>query len=239
MELRALLLSGDEASVEALRVLMADVGIVADLCARPQDAKDTLAQQKYDAVIVDCDDLVGGVDFLRQLRHLPSNQRSIVFAMVNGKTRTYDAFDMGANFVLEKPISSESAMRHLRAARGLMIHERRRYYRHPVNMVVYLEIAQSNRYTVYMATDLSAGGMALTNNTDLAAGMKVNLRFDLPTTEDEIEARGEVAWTDTQGRCGIKFVQVPVRYRAKLDAWLAERKAEQQVPVFVVHDATA
>ena len=43
---------------------------------------------------------------------------------------------MGANFVLQKPISALNASRCFHAALNFMVKERRRYFRQPVKMLV-------------------------------------------------------------------------------------------------------
>src|SRR5216110_1830918 len=57
--------------------------------------------------------------------------------ILNGKrTNTQEAFGMGANFVLQKPISTLNASRCFHAALNFMLKERRRYFRQPVKMQV-------------------------------------------------------------------------------------------------------
>jgi hypothetical protein len=63
------------------------------------------------------------------LRKSASNKNSVTFAILNGGTSTQQAFQMGANFVLQKPISALNAKRCLGAAINFMIREQRRYFR--------------------------------------------------------------------------------------------------------------
>src|ERR1700724_2856334 len=72
--------------------------------------------QKFDAVIVDCDDMPGGVGVLEGLRATPSNKSSVTFAIVNERTSTQEAFGMGVNFVLHKPLSVLNTSRCFNAA---------------------------------------------------------------------------------------------------------------------------
>src|SRR5437870_3358721 len=95
-----------------------------------------LLSEKFDAVIVDCDDLQGGLEVLQELRKGTSNRNSVAFAILNGKTTASQAFQMGANFVLQKPISPLNSMRCFNAALGFMYREQRRYFRHPVEMPI-------------------------------------------------------------------------------------------------------
>jgi CheY-like chemotaxis protein len=100
---------------------------------------ESLRTEKFDAIIVDCDDLAGGLQVLEGLRKVPSNRNSVTFAILNGITTTQQAFQMGVNFVLQKPISALNAARCFSAALNFMIREQRRYFRHPVEIAATLE----------------------------------------------------------------------------------------------------
>src|SRR5882724_5597079 len=93
-----------------------------------------LARKKYNALFVDGDDLRDGYDLLSSLRNCPSNKTSIAFAITSGKTGAKTAYDAGATFVLGKPITSVGVSKAMRAASGLILRERHRYLRHPINV---------------------------------------------------------------------------------------------------------
>ena len=125
----------------------------------PSRSKSILRTEKFDAVIVDCDDLAGGLRVLEGLRKGPSNRNSVTFAILNGTTTTKQAFQMGVNFVLQKPISALSAARCFSAALNFMIREKRRYLRHPVEIAVTLESDEGQKLKATI-TNISEGGMA-------------------------------------------------------------------------------
>src|SRR5438309_1355028 len=129
MPLESLLLSRDTELVDVLRPTLEKLAIEVEICHEPRTAADILISDKFDAVIVDCDDLTGGLEVLQGLRGTPSNKNSVTFAILNGKkTTTQEAFGLGANFVLQKPISPLNAMRCFNAALNFMVRERRRYF---------------------------------------------------------------------------------------------------------------
>ena len=137
MTLESLLLSKDPELVRVLRPTLENLSIDVEVCHEARTGADILISDKFDAVIVDCDDLTGGMALLQGLRNTPSNKNSVAFAMLNGKrTTTKEAFGMGANFVLQKPISTLNASRCFHAALNFMLKERRRYFRQPVKMQV-------------------------------------------------------------------------------------------------------
>ena len=173
-------------------------------------------------MIVDCDDLQGGIDVLRSLRQSASNRTSVSFAMLNGKTTTQQAFEMGANFVLQKPITPTSALRCFNAALSFMVRERRRYFRCRVDFPVILHFGQ-NQELKATATNLSEGGMAVLFEGALPKGPISKVQFTLPNTKFGMEPKGEIAWADGRGRAGIKFLEVPDSSREQLEKWVMRR----------------
>src|SRR5437762_2018978 len=116
--LKALLLSRDQEVVRVMRRALETVSIGAEVVTASEQAGESINRQKFDAVLIDVDDVHEGPTVIPKLRSGKSNQRSIVFAITNGITTVKTAFDMGANFVLGKPVSFERATRSLRAAHG-------------------------------------------------------------------------------------------------------------------------
>ncbi len=136
MPLQSLLLSRDDDVIRVLRRVLNDMEIEVEVCTGSDRASEELARHKYDAVIIDCDDVHGAVDVLRSLRKTRSNKTSTAFALVNGITTLRGAFELGANLALEKPITADRAKHSFRAVHGMMLQERRRYYRHDVDIAV-------------------------------------------------------------------------------------------------------
>ena len=101
------MLSRDAEVFRVLRPTLEKFSIEVEICQEAKKASEILISDKFDAVIVDCDDLPGGVEVLEGLRGTPSNKNSVTFAIVNGKkTTTQEAFGMGVNFVLHKPLTA-------------------------------------------------------------------------------------------------------------------------------------
>jgi DNA-binding response OmpR family regulator len=160
MTLESLLLSRDLELVRVLRPTLDKLGIDVEICQEARAATDILVSEKFDAVIVDCDDLQGGLTVLEGLRNTPSNRNSVTFAVLNGKkTTTQQAFGMGANFVLQKPISTLNASRCFHAALNFMVRERRRYFRQPLKAMV--NVVLGDREIKATSTNISEGGMAI------------------------------------------------------------------------------
>src|SRR5438132_706013 len=66
----------------------------------------------------------------------PANKQSVMLAIVNGRTCVSEAFEMGANFVLGKPIQDGRICAVLDTAVPKMEREHRRYFRHPIDLPI-------------------------------------------------------------------------------------------------------
>ena len=222
MPLSAVLLTRDAEAVQVLGRMAAELRIRLDCHASADDAFASLVNQKFDAIFIDCDDIADGAETLSYIRKVPSSRRSILFAIVHGTTSTQRAFELGANFVLEKPVTPERVERSIRAALGLMTHERRRYFRQRLDTTVVVWAGTQMKEIKGQLTNLSEGGMAirLKAGTSVPIDWSLRFQFRLPDTTEFIDGKGEVAWTDGRGNAGIKFVHLPMAQRADLDRWL-------------------
>lgn len=218
MELTALLLSTDAGTHTMLRRVLGNVGIRTEVCTAPAAGLRMLKSKKFEGIIVDCDDIDCGPDLLSILRSEGYTKKAIVFAIVHGATSMSDAFSMGANFVLEKPLNVERTSRCFKAACGLMVGERRRYYRHSVTIPVYLDFPNSSPITAQMR-DLSQGGAMLDCPANLELDMQGTFRFTLPETRANITGACEVAWK-REDRIGMRFNNISKTTQAALEMWL-------------------
>src|SRR6476646_11140955 len=204
MTLESLLLSQDPELVRVIRPTLEKLSIEVEICHEARAGADILITDKFDAVIVDCDDLNGGLAGLQGLRNTPSNKNSVAFAILNGKrTTTQEAFGMGANFVLQKPISNLNASRCFHAALNFMLKERRRYFRQPVKIDVKVVLEEKTLHAT--STNISEGGIALMLREALPKGATPHLKFALPQSDIRMELEAEVAWTDLEGLVGFRF----------------------------------
>jgi CheY-like chemotaxis protein len=226
MTLDSLLLSQDPELVRVIRPTLEKLAIDVEICHEARAAADILISEKFDAVIVDCDDLTGGLGVLQGLRSTPSNKNSVTFAILNGKrTTTQEAFGMGANFVLQKPISALNALRCFHAALNFMVKERRRYFRHPLKMPV--RILMADKVVQATSTNISESGIALMLRDALPKGANPRLQFVLPETIFNLDLEAEVVWADVKGRAGLRFHNVPEDCQQELEKWLDERMEER------------
>jgi CheY-like chemotaxis protein len=234
MAMNSLILSRDAEAIGLLRRVLGENSIAIEACTGSEQFNQMVAARKFDAVFVDCDDVAGAGETLRQMRTVPSNRKTIGFAIVNGVTTLQQAFEMGANFVLDKPLSAERLARSLRAAQGLMANERRRYYRHPVATTVHIKLGTDDYENLGTTINLSEGGLAAKLEKKTTIGMPVRFRFKLPETHTFIEGKGEIAWV-ANGLSGLRFGVISSEARKELENWLLKKMNGPELlpPIFI------
>ncbi|MGH9531118.1 MAG: PilZ domain-containing protein [Terriglobales bacterium] len=219
---QALLLSRDPDVLRVMRRLLDDASVHPHVSYSAVQATGMLRKLKFDSVIVDCEDLDRAGEFLSSLRHAPSSRRAIAIALLAGAYTVPTAFRLGANFALDKPLSLDHAARCLRAARGLILRECRRYHRHPVQLPVSLRVVSGDSlYT--QGANFSEDGMAIEAGARVPSGTGVKVRFLLPESATSIEAQGQVAWQGREGMVGIRFVQMVESNKLRYRRWLDQR----------------
>jgi CheY-like chemotaxis protein len=222
MALEALILSRDPEVLQILARVLDDANMEVELCSNADDVLQRLDQHKYDIFVVDCDDIPDARNVLQQMRKGKTNKSCIVFALVKGRTSVREAFEMGANFALDKPVSQERMMRSIKAAQGLIMRDRRRYYRHLVAATGTIVVDGVTELPVSIIT-ISEGGVSIECSQQLDKGGAARLKITLPGSKTTLELKGEVIWADTEGRAGVRFQVLPVETKKELEEWLEQR----------------
>jgi len=99
-----------------------------------------------------------------------------------------------------------------------MITDRRSCLRHKVHGPIF---ASFDGVTGGMILDLSEQGLSMQTVVPLEADRRVQLRLELPDSDSHLETTGYTAWADALGRAGVRFSELPVEARQRLDEWLA------------------
>ncbi|HUN87610.1 MAG TPA: PilZ domain-containing protein [Terriglobales bacterium] len=221
MELRSLLLSQDQPMIDVVQRALLDLGIGVEVYSTADWAREDLADSKFDAVILDCE-VAGAPNLLQMIRKTTNNGRTLAFAIVPDNDMLQEVLASGANLALQKPISVDRARSSLRAAYGLIMQERRRYFRHPLDVAVRVTVSERVQL-VGSAMNISEGGMAIRCNEELPINAQVKLVLLLPGEKAELECKGTIVWKDARGHAGARFEQMSVPNRQKLNDWLEAR----------------
>ena len=117
---RALLLSGDEQTVQAATQVLKELDFAFEHSSELSYGTNTLAHQHFDVILIDCDKKESATAVFNCVRGSTLNKTSITIAIVDGKAGVPNAFRLGANLVLTKPVSLEQAKGTLRTALGAL-----------------------------------------------------------------------------------------------------------------------
>jgi protein TonB len=120
MGYQALLFCPDEKVARVASQVFSELDFAVEPVAEPFVAVKKLMTQRYDAVVVDCENEQNASLLFKSARNSNSNRSSLAIALVEGQAGVAKAYRMGANLLLTKPINVEQAKGTLRVARGLL-----------------------------------------------------------------------------------------------------------------------
>ena len=223
--------------VGVLRPMLESMGAAVEVYGQREEGLDLLARRKFDGIILEAEDPATTSELLRNVRALPSAKSAVLLLVLPEGVSAEAGFKMGANLVLTRPVTADMAVRSLRAAYGIMLAERRRYFRHAVEMSVTVRLG-GGRQIDATSTNLSEGGMALRSLSPLPVNSVVTLHFTLPATRKAIEVKGEVGWRDSEGCLGVRFVAMERATRRLIERWRLQR-LEQEADSDHPHDSAA
>ena len=178
----ALLVSADPITIEQFNHALQELSISPDVCQEAPASIRLLNCRKYDAVIVDLQLGEQSGRVLDEVRLSPSNRTAVTFAIGGSDAEATAVFRKKAAFVFEKPLSAESIRSTLKPAFGLILRERRRYFRYPVAVPVTI-LRQTMPEICCYSVNISEQGMAMSTSVSFTAGDDVRVQFSCRITK--------------------------------------------------------
>lgn len=225
MNLKSLLLCSDEKIIRVLRRTLGDLDIGVELCGTSEIALRKLTRERFEAIIVDCAG-PGSADVLRSARSSPCNRRAVAVAILDPGSGMRSAFEVGANFVLYKPVSVERAKSSFRAARALMKKERRRNSRVEVRIPLEMVSRESGARFKVNTTDIGEGGLAISLPKRSKPHGRWGLSFTLPGSKACLEVEAEFAWESSGTQVGLRFHEQTPEFARLLREWIGRNSPE-------------
>ena len=223
MELKSLLLSSDEKTVRVLRRVLSDLEIDVEHCSSAEDAIRRITRQRFEAIIVDGANAEKAGSVLRGAKASPVNSRALGIVLVEPSVGLKGGFEIGAHFVLHKPLAVERAKASFRAVRALMKRERRLQLRVAVQIPV--ECYGSGRYKA-KTIDLCEGGMAIQFSGRVAKENSLRFALELPGMDQKLEIYGKLAWEGNDDQAGVRFKDTTDEQRNIIRQWLSSHLPE-------------
>ncbi len=228
MTLTVLLVCPDKAAAALLKGVLEDLNLSVELGDSLERAAIRLSQEKFDALVLDCDSLSQVRHMLQDTQAVRQQNATLTVAVLQNQDSLRELFSLGANFVIYKPITRERAVTSLRAARALMRKERRVRTRTAVHAHASIEYASGEQQKATLV-DVGEDGLAIHFGKKLPPSGKVYFQFQLPGQSGNVRLSGQVMWQDWNGRAGIQFKDVPQSSRRLLREWLEIAKAKSAV----------
>ena len=223
----ALLVSADPVTIQQFSLALRELSILPDACQDAASAALLLKRRKFDAVIVDLQ--LGGRSghILDEASLSPSNRTAVTFGIEDNDAEVTSPFCKKSQFVFERPLSAQSIHETLKPAYGLILGERRRYFRYPVSLPVIIR-SESMQEVWCKSVNISRGGMALSTQVPLVPGENVRVQFTLPDHAVPFFAESTICWSKT-GHLGVRFLSISDERESELQVWLSQ-KLEETLP---------
>lgn len=226
MGLECLLVTGDPTLLAQMRLGFSGQASL-DLRQDSASAIELAGRRHLDGLVIDCDDVAGGADALSKIRNSCSNRHSLIIAIVNSIMSEATALDLGANFVLRKPVSESRLRSVLEVAFPRMEREHRRYFRYNVDLPVRLRNHDGQLFAARMK-NLSEGGLAIKLADPVHLTGVVPLEFDIPSIVPQTcHAKADIVWSDSF-EMGLRFLHIDKDSEIALKSWLTSLEAQSQ-----------
>lgn len=202
--------------------VVADVFAGIDLRLRedPVASFEAIKMSHFDGFVIDCDGVERGTEILASVRESRANRKSVIFAIVSGKTSVSEATGFGANFVLGKPVEVARLATYLRSSIHNMEAEHRRYFRYQLTLDAEV-IRRDGKAIPAQIFNVSDGGLALRLLDPGRIEGRVTVRFVVPSAKGTrvISTIAGACWTN-ESILGMKFFVMDEENRTAYDDWL-------------------
>jgi DNA-binding response OmpR family regulator len=217
--MKALILCRDAETVGIVSHLFREVGVETQTCPSESHVLARLISNKFEALVVDCDELANCAELVKSLRNLRPNQDLPVFAITSEGRAKAAASSFGNALMIERPFVLSEIRSLLRTVYGRMLRSSQAYFR--MNVEIQVSLARASGPVQQCSTlNISQNGMAVITPVSLDVGEVLNLMFAIPHTDVVVSAEGTVIWDDGKGKAGIHFECSSARAQAHFFEWL-------------------
>ena len=132
-----------------------------------------------------------------------------------------EAFKAGVTFLVNKPLTQEHLRKLLRAARGSILREERRYARLPLRTIVDCKAGQSHFDAGSL--NISEGGIWLNYSGGMQVGQELQVQFTLPSHPIPLNPHVKVVRREASDHTAVEFLELTPEDRAAIQAFIADR----------------
>lgn len=221
LRMHALLLTADEEIRKIFNTLFSNLKLVTEYCDNEAEALTQIFTHKFETVVLDFDTFRGTLPSREKLQQNRANKNLVVFAIATGEAKRA-ATEYGANFIFDRPVEPARIAQVLRTAYGLMLRDRREYFRLAVALCVSVRRI-SGEILDCKTINVSRNGMALSTPSAFQVGEDVELNLRVDEIALSLLGIGKIIWDDQHGKAGIFFeCKKPEQY-APFSSWIDNR----------------
>lgn len=217
--MKALLLCRIPETVGIVSHLFGEVGVETQTCESEPQALARLTSSKFEALVVDYDEIANWPEVVKKIRAVRPNQDLPLFAIASEGPAKAAALNLGNTLVIERPLILSDIRTLLRSVYGRMVRSSQTYFRTNVGIPVYL--ARLSGVVLECSTlNISQNGMAVMTLVALDIGEVLSLMFSIPQKDIVVSAEGTVIWDNGKGKAGIRFECSSAHAQARFFEWL-------------------
>ena len=228
-QMNGLIVCRQAEKIAIFSALLREIWIEAEKCDSAPKALDLLRGNRFEALVLDFDDLANCADVARNVRSHRPNQDIPIFAIASDDQSQATALAAGASFLLDQTLDQRHIRSLLGTVRGRMLRSSQTYFR--LNVEIPVSVARAAGPVLHCATiNLSLNGMAVSTPASLACGEKLHLVFALPPRNTVTSGEGTVIWDDGHGKAGIQFECSSASAKQTYSEWLHDHFCMQLGP---------
>ena len=219
-ELQATLVSNDMKTLYLMDRALDPFQIKAEVFGEHLQAYEYLRNHSSDLVIFDWTTREESGMFAQRVREMA--RRHVLWCIASTSAAMREALGAGAHFVSHPPESIDHITALLRAASGLILHNRRQSFRLEVSLEASVAGPERDLGTAQIL-NLSENGLCAHLTAPVQVGETLSFSFKLPGSSP-VTTSARVCWTKDR-RAGVQFVSMPEAHRSALVNWVEQEFA--------------
>lgn len=195
----ALLIDLEAAEAELLGGIFRQFSIESETVSG--DVGKVVGKKKFEACVLRLSDSAERT--LEAVRQSARNRNVPILGICASTPQAMRFSRFGINALLRDPLERQDAMRGVRSAHLLIIHELRRYIRIPIVLECVLELMGEGK-VAGVTRDLSYGGMSVITSTRISVDHAGEISFTLPNNT-HVKVGATILWRHEPELVGLRF----------------------------------